>query len=431
MAALLLAFLSADPMIQGSIANSELFMLPGIVVAAWLVLRAIDSEKTSIAASLAAGLWIGIAIAFKQVAVLNVPFFLLVFGLRVRGPDRWRRLAAFTAWMGVGVALVWGPILAWLQLRGALGAAVDATFLHNLSYAGALPLFRRLELLVSYGTPMLPSQGAAWALAALGLIGLACKRDRFPALFLAGWAIVNAVGVSASGHYFPHYFQQLLPPIAALAGAAIWTGRGGREPSRWRAAVIGCLALGPLVLTSLHFWTLSPAAAIQSIYPHNSFADMPEIAREIESLTDSDDSVFIFGTEPELLFYARRTSATRYIYLFPLFGPFPDARVRQHGVIDEIASARPSVLVWLPNLMFFRKGAPQVLTNWFERFSARDYRVHAFRVNVEGGGMKLVRVAKDLDPNAVLRGRKPTATIFVRNDDARVFHETDSNNQNP
>jgi len=419
MSALLLAFLSADPMIQGSIANTELFMLPGIVVAALLVLRAIDSEKTSIATSLAAGLSIGIAVAFKQVALLNVPFFLLAFGLRVRGPDRWRRLVAFTAWMGVGVALIWGPILAWLQLRGALGAAVDATFLHNLSYAGALPLSRRLELLVSYGTPLLPSQGAAWALAALGVIGLACRRDRFPALFLAGWAIVSAAGVSASGHYFPHYFQQLLPAIAALAGAAIWVGRGSREPSRWRVALLGCLALGPLVATALSFWTLSPAAAIRGIYPHNAFADMPAIASEIESVSESGDSVFLFATDPELLFYARRTSATRYIYLFPLFGPFPDARERQQGVIDEVSNARPSVMVWLPNLMFFKEGAPQLLTQWFRRFSQRDYRVHAFRVAVKGGGMELVRVPDGRNPNAALRGRKPTATIFVRKDAVR------------
>jgi hypothetical protein len=425
MSALLLAFLSADPMIQGSIANTELFMLPGIVVAAWLVLRAIDSEKTPIAVSLAAGVSIGLAIAFKQVAVLNVPFFLLVFGLRVNGPDRWRRFAAFTGWMGIGVALVWGPILAWLQLRGALGAAVGATFLHNLSYAGALPLARRLELLVSYGTPLLPSQGVAWALAALGLIGLACRRGRFPALFLAGWAIVSAAGVSASGHYFPHYFQQLLPVIAALAGAAIWTGRGGRKPSRWRVAVIGCLALGPLVLTALPFWTVSPATAIRWIYPHNSFADMPAIASEIESISESDDSVFLFATEPELLFYARRTSATRYIYLFPLFGPFPDARERQQGVIDEISSARPSVMVWLPNRMFFSEGAPQLLTSWFRRFSARNYRIHAYRITAEDGGMELLRVPEGQDPNTVLRGRRPTATIFVRKNAARDLNEAD------
>ncbi len=170
---------------------------------------------------------------------------------------------------------------------------------------------------------------------------------------------------------------------------------------------------------------MSPAAAIRGIYPYNSFEDMPAIASEIESITESEDSVFVFGTEPELLFYARRNSATRYIYLFPLFGRFPDARERQQGVIDEILSARPSAMVWLPNLMLFKEGVPQLLTNWFRRFSAREYRIHAFRIKRKGGGMELLRVPEGRDPNVVLRGRKPTATIFVRNDAARDFHEID------
>jgi 4-amino-4-deoxy-L-arabinose transferase-like glycosyltransferase len=415
MSALLLAFLSADPMIQGSIANTELFMLPGIIVATLLVLLAIDSTKAPTFTSLAAGVAIGVAIAFKQVAVLNVPFFLLAFGLRVRGPDRWRRLAAFATWMGLGVMLVWGPILAWLQLRGALGAAIDATFLHNLSYAGALSPSRRFELLIAYGGPMLPSQGVTWALAVAGLVGLARRRECFVALFLGGWALVSAAGVSVSGHYFPHYFQQLLPVVAALAGAAVWSGCGSVEPPRWRIAAIACLALAPLVLTAFIFSTLSPEAAIKRIYPHNAFDTMPLIASEIESITEADGKVFVFGTEPEVLFYARRTSATRYIYLFPLFGPFPDARERQQGVIDEVMSARPKAMIWLPNMMFFKEGAPQLLTNWFRRFSARAYRIHAFRIAKEGGGMELLRVPRGADPDAVLQGRKPTAMIFIRN----------------
>jgi hypothetical protein len=191
------------------------------------------------------------------------------------------------------------------------------------------------------------------------------------------------------------------------------------------------MAFGPLVLTALSFWALSPADAIRSIYPHNSFDAMPAIASEIESITDTDDAVFVFGTEPELLFYAQRTSATRYIYLFPLFGPFPDARERQQGVIDEISSARPSVMVWVPNRMFFKKGAPQLLTNWFRRFSARNYRVHAFWIKLEDGGMELLRVPEGLDPSAVLRGRRPTVTIFVRKDATRDFHEADLHERTP
>jgi hypothetical protein len=88
-------------------------------------------------------------------------------------------------------------------------------------------------------------------------------------------------------------------------------------------------------------------------------------------------------------------------------------------------------MVWLPNLMFFKKGAPQLLTNWFRRFSARDYRIHAFRITVEDDGMKLLRVSEGLDPNAVLRGRKPTATIFIRKDAVRDLPEADLHDQTP
>ncbi len=419
LSALLLAFLSADPRIQGPIANTEIFMLPGIVVSMGLALRATRSAKTPIVPALAAGAALGIAIAFKQVAALNLPLLPLVYGLRVRGEDRWRRVAAFGAWLCVGVALVWAPILAWLELRGALAAAIDATLLHNLSYVGALPPSRRFELLASYATPLLPSQGVAWALAICGAIALARRSDRFPALLLGGWAIVGAVGVSVSGHYFPHYFQQLLPVVAALAAAAIAGGRNGGAAPRWRVAALGGLALAPLSLTALSFWTLTPSAAIRAIYPYNTFEQMPAIASEIESITGREDSVFVFGAEPEILFYARRASATRYIYLFPLFGGFPDARERQRSVIEEVTRARPSAMVWLPNLMFFQPEAPQLLTNWFRRFAAQEYRIHAFRVEAEDRGMQLLRVPDGVDPSAVLRGRKPTATIYLRKDAAR------------
>ena len=43
---------------------------------------------------------------------------------------------------------------------------------------------------------------------------------RFAGFFLGGWGIANAIGVNVSGQYFPHYFQQLVPVIAALAAAA-------------------------------------------------------------------------------------------------------------------------------------------------------------------------------------------------------------------
>ena len=52
------------------------------------------------------------------------------------------------------------------------------------------------------------------------------------------------------------------------------------------------------------------------------------------------------GSEPQILFYARRRSATRYIFFYPLTGEFPDARARQQSVIEEVRATRPLYVVW-------------------------------------------------------------------------------------
>jgi 4-amino-4-deoxy-L-arabinose transferase-like glycosyltransferase len=414
LAAVLLGLLSADPMMQGPIANTEIFMLPGVVAAAALFLRVVAADRTPIAVCTALGISLGIACAFKQVAAVNVPFFLLAFALCARGPRRWSRLAAFTGWMALGGLLVWGPILIWLQLRGGLAAALDAALLHNLSYASALSLSQRLANLAYYGARFAPSQAAAWILASAGLVLLARRRDRFPAFTLGGWALANAAGVSASGHYFPHYFQQLLPAVACLAAATVAAERGAPGPSRRRVALVSALALAPLVLAALRFSAMSAGDAMQTIYPDNAFQSMPALAREIAAVSEPQDTVFLFGTEPELLFDARRVSATRYIYLFPLFGPFPDALERQRSVAAEVARAQPAVLVWIPNAMFFVKGAPQFLTHWFGSFAAQHYRPRLLATRNAAGRVDLVPLPQDARTRDVLPGRQSMAVIFVR-----------------
>jgi hypothetical protein len=276
---------------------------------------------------------------------------------------------------------------------------------------------RRLSNLVAYAGRFAPSQAPAWILAGVGLAWLARRRDRFPAFYLGGWALVNAVGVSASGYYFPHYFQQLLPAVASLAAATLAVDRASRRPSHVRVALVSILTLGPLVLAALRFWALSPAEAMQTIYPGNAFQRMPALAREIASVSEPEDTVFIFGTEPELLFYARRVSASRYHLLFPLFGPYPDALERQRGVAVEVARAQPAVLVRIPDTEFFVDGAPQFLTRWFRRFSAQHYRPHAFTALNAGGGVDLVRIPQGTRLRDALQGRRPQATIFVRKHD--------------
>ncbi len=413
-AAALLGLLSADPMIQGSIANTELFMLPLMIAAAAVFLRVASAPRVSAYAAMAVGALLGIAVAFKQVAGIHALFFVAIFPfvpVAVDADSRWRRSAAFVGWATAGGILVWGGIAVWLASLGALRTAADAILFHNLAYASSLPWSHRLAWLSHYVQPLFASQGVAWLLAAAGLASLWSRREPFPALFLLGWALANAVGVGASGHFFPHYFQQLLPAVAAGA-----VGLLAAPFHRARNILVFAVAAIPLFYSSVIFWGLSPDEAMQRIYPRNPFEAMPAIAAEVAAVTSPDDLVFVADTEPEILYYARRASATSYTHLFAAFGPFGDAEERQRSVAEQVDRAQPAAIVVIPNNMTSGRGKDSFLARWLKRRIARDYTRHAVVVSTDENRGNLVRVRDASNfPQALLNGNH-WAAIYVRKD---------------
>ena len=109
-AALLLAWLSADPFLQGPIANTELFMLPWLVLANAAFLAAARGGRRVLPALLA-GVFVGLATCFKQVAAVDALLFVVLFPMLATGERRVARALGFAAWAALGGLVVWLPLL--------------------------------------------------------------------------------------------------------------------------------------------------------------------------------------------------------------------------------------------------------------------------------------------------------------------------------
>jgi hypothetical protein len=225
----------------------------------------------------------------------------------------------------------------------------------------------RLQFCAETLTRLARAETLVWILSAAGLIALIVARQNKWFAFLVGWLITSMIGVSASGYFFPHYFQQLLPSLALITGfGAQWLSELRPWRSRWiPQALLGLLLVVLPLKTLWPFWfSYTPADAVRTIYPGNFFAEMPEFAARIAQVTSPEKRVFVFGAEPELLFYAQRVSATRYIFLFPLYGPYRNAREKQTAAADEIQRTTPAAAVYVPNDLFFNPGSDQYFTDW-------------------------------------------------------------------
>jgi hypothetical protein len=334
--------------------------------------------------------------------------------------NRWRGAAKFAACSATGLLTVIGLVVLYFWRRGGLPEFVDNVFVHNLKYIGAVGTSERLEYCLGTLTILARTQALVWAFAVLGLVALfRSSRDTAAAIFLGGWLITSAIGVSASGYFFPHYFQQLLPPLAlaAAAGAERFAAvKFWKAIPVWgrRTALTVLLTALPTITLWPFLFTYTPAEAVRKIYPGNFFAEMPEFARGIETVTPPEARVFIFGAEPELLFYAHRPSATRYIFLFPLYGPYGKIREKQLAATREVEHARPSTAVYLPNALFFVAGTDQYFTDWTRSYMEHNFYVNTLLIADEFGAAQMLNVATDVPADVSSTREQVIGAILVR-----------------
>ena len=110
-----------------------------------------------------------------------------------------------------------------------------------------------------------------------------------------------------------------------------------------------------------------------------------------------------------MLFYARRVSATRYIFLFPLYGPYRNIREKQVATTEEIQRASPATAVYVPNDLFFNAGSDQFFTEWSLSYFKEDFVVDTWLIKETETRAAVVAAWPHLPPPHNLLG-----AIFVK-----------------
>ena len=129
---------------------------------------------------------------------------------------------------------------------------------------------------------------------------------------LLGLLAASAIGAAAGARFYPHYYVQLIPPLALLAAsyyARLWS-RTIQAP-HWLLrprVTYAWLALTVITLSIIH-WT--------GLAPHR----LPsEVGRYLFTHSNPEDRIFVWGQKVNIYLEAHRRPASRYITTFPLTG---------------------------------------------------------------------------------------------------------------
>jgi hypothetical protein len=164
------------------------------------------------------------------------------------------------------------------------------------------------------------------------------------AMFLAAWLTTGA-------SYYSQYYVLVMPFWALLSAVAIkrlafWAASKLFWSEMWASRVFTTLVVVMVCLPDLaSVLPTEQQRANESFDPLNPFPESLLVARRVEALSSPQDYVFVAGSEPQILYYARRFSPTRFVIAYPLMIPTPLAQTFQQEAIRELERHPPSVVV--------------------------------------------------------------------------------------
>lgn len=308
--------LTAIPLLEGNIANAEIFMI-GPIIGSFLLLFAkkLTARKVFLAGLLFSGATLfKVPAAFDMLAVVSF-WAILSF-------PQWRKILTVVKNSLVLTLGFIAPIFvtfAYFWAKGALNFYVNAVWLQNLNYVGrwSIPVITIGNLSFEAG---LAFRGSILLLVFLLLVAFR-RRFNKVSLFASLWFAFALFAATLSSRPYPHYLLEVVPPLALLLGLVSF----GQERFRYLPLPLLFLLLSGLVFYKFYYYPtfsyygnfLAYAAQQKTqeeyfLYFDSRVPRTYQLAEKISSKTAPTDRVFIWGTEPEVYALAHRLPPGRY-----------------------------------------------------------------------------------------------------------------------
>ena len=377
------AALSLSKAVYGVFAHATQFVV--LFALAGCVLLLHPAARKRAALLFLSGLFFGLAFTMKQPAALFGLYALLHFswnGYKNRAAEGYTFLKGL-ALLLLGMALPYLLIILWVLLAGSFDRFWFWTVTYASTYSAGQPLGLGLEALVKNFRVVYTPQWPLWTLAAGGVFLLAGRQRLSGRQFIAGLALFSFLAVCPGLYFRWHYFILMLPAVALLIAVAataigelVGTASGSPPLRQLVAALLVFSAIGYGVYKERDcYFELSPLEMSYSTYGASPFPAAVQIGDYLKEHSSATDRIAVLGSEPEILFYSGRLSATGHIYMYGLMENHPYAETMQLELIRQIESARPKYCVYNNMRFSWLQGpnSPPALFNWMEKYLKEHY----------------------------------------------------------
>ena len=385
--------LGLNPYAQGLFSHGEPFTMLFICSGVYLLLLSIDSEKKIL--FLWSGLFFGLGLLIKQnvFVFIGLPIVYLCWSL-LKKPRLKRKFyldAIFYFTFGYFIPLA--VFFIFCLITGSLEQMFFWTFIMPTEMTPPISISRAVYQFKILTLPIIKSSPLFFGVAAIGLLSpLWDKSSRLAVLFIVIFLVFSFFTMSLVFYFRAHYFLCLFPATALLTGVGFYSMNNLIKK-------ISLRRINPIITTVFvfiffsysifdqrkFFFQTKPETVSRIIYGNNPFPESLVIADYIKEHSSPSDKIAILGSEPQILFYADRISASKHIFMYYLMGNHLHALSMQKEAMADIELTKPPILinVVIPTSWLFQKDSKSMLFHWLDGFVLKNYKL-AGVVEIQG-----------------------------------------------
>ncbi len=379
------AVFSINPQMLGLAGHATHFVMLPVLAGLLLLLKV--SNRGALVRIFASGLLFGAGVLMKQPAIYFILFGALYLVFRdVRRSLGPKEICVRNLTFVSGALFPFGLTCLLLWSANVSGKFWFWTIDYARRYAAEGSFSTAAHNFIASLPDVMGCNWPLWGLAGAGLCAGVCnQRTRGATFFLMTLLAFSFLAVASGFQFRNHYFILLLPAVSLLAGVTVRSACdfAGNYPGwmRLTPVLLLCGALAwPIYKARSIFFQLSPIEVCQTIYSGNPFVEAISVANYIRDRTTPADQIAVLGSEPEIYFYARRHSATGYIYTYGLVEGQPFASQMQQEMIHEIETASPKyfVVIGIGSSWLSQPGSDHPVFDWITNYTRQNYDLVGF-----------------------------------------------------
>lgn len=271
----------------------------------------------------------------------------------------------------IGGLTVTGIVLLPFIVTGTVSKVIESAVIYNLSYTD-FEGFSFANIFNYIGGKYIK---VYWPLYALVIYYLFKRPKKW--WFYFGLFLVSVYSVFSSP--MGHYYILVMPFWALICSQAI-----KMLASEQRLTILGKYKLS-IVASVILFIMIFPfriqfglTAKDLNLWVYgtvNPFIEAEEVAGEISKITENNDYIFVAGSEPEIYFYSKRLSPTRFVITYPLNITSKHQERYQKEIIEDLDKNKPKVIVVsrMEHSGLWNKGSPEMFINYLNDLLNKEY----------------------------------------------------------